>query len=87
MSEIGFKRATVIWWGFMWRSLVLTMPVVVALEALTWIFLPHVIAGVPPTHEQVKQFLDYSALIWIPGTALSAVLQIQALRWTLNTLR
>jgi hypothetical protein len=87
MSEIGFKAASRIWFGFMWRSFVLTMPVMLAVEAASWALMPHLSPGEPLRRRQFEAFIEQGVLIWIPFMFVSIVLQIQALKWTLNSLK
>lgn len=87
MSEIGFKAASRIWFGFMWRSFVLTMPVMLAVEATSWALMPHLSPGEPLRRRQFEAFIEQGVLIWIPFMFVSIVLQIQALKWTLNSLK
>lgn len=69
----------------MWRSFVLNMPVMIIIESLTWLLMPHLKQGQPLTQEQFQQFFDNGLMIWAPWLVLSMALQIQALKWTLNT--
>ena len=87
MSDIGFKTATRIWFSFMWRSFVLTMPVMLVVEIASWAFMPHLSPGEPLSVRQFRDFVERGALIWIPFVFISIVLQIQALKWTLNSLK
>ena len=66
MSEIGFKAASRIWFGFMWRSFVLTMPVMLAVEAASWALMPHLSPGEPLRRRQFEAFIEQGVLIWIP---------------------
>lgn len=70
----------------MWRSFVLTMPVMIIIEVLTWMFLPHVAAGAQLTSAEFRDFIVNGGLIWFPGGIISILLQIQAFRWTVNDL-
>ena len=82
--SISFSKAAKLWFGFMWRSFVLSMPVMIVIEVLTWMFLPHVAAGAPLTRAEFHTFVGDGVLIWVPGGILSIILQIQAFRWTVN---
>ena len=87
MVDIGFKTATRIWFSFMWRSFVLTMPVMLVVEIAAWTLMPHLRPGEPMSAHQFRDFVEREALIWTPFLFISIVLQIQALKWTLNSLK
>jgi len=46
--EITFLRSLKIWWGFMWRAWVLTMPLAAVIAPMMFFLMPFPKPGEPP---------------------------------------
>lgn len=86
--ENDFKRLLKIWWSFMWRSSVLTIPVMFAVLPIMFLITPFPKPGTPPQAIGVENF-PYMFLkmggIWMLMMIGGTFMQLVALKWTLKT--
>ena len=84
--EITIRRALKMWWSFVWRAWVLTMPLaVVALPVMHWL-MPIPKPGEPPVNPvQVPHFFAKFFILWLFLMLGMAFMQALAMRWALKT--
>ena len=86
--EVTFSRAFKIWWGFMWRAWILTMPLTALIAPIMFLVIPFPKPGEPPKPmdaNSIPGFVGKFFLIWILMMAGMVVMQSLAMRWVLKT--
>ena len=87
--DITFFRALKIFWSFAWRGMVLTLVVVLPLEAITFgVLLPTMPKlGQKPDAHAVKQMSLVMLIAWPFLMAVVIGVQTQAVRWMIRKAR
>lgn len=85
---ITFKQALQVWWGYMWRSMVLFLPVMGGLPLVVFLFVGAKFfqEPTPPDPSRIFPMMGVFFVIWLAAMALMIGLQVAAMRWTLNSL-
>jgi hypothetical protein len=82
---ITFARGVKIWWSYMWRALVLIIPLTIVLVPVVMYIVPHPASGAPVTPDQLHGALSTLRPIWLLTLIVNVLLQVQAMRWMLKT--
>lgn len=83
--ELTYGRAFKIWWSYVWRSVVLTIPVMFALLILLRFILPFPQPGEGLGPGGLQAFAGRMFVAWLIIMTTSVLLQVQAMRWMLQT--
>jgi hypothetical protein len=89
--DITFGRAFRVWWSYAWRSLVLSLLVVIPLQIFVVTRLaPHIRAaavGHGLGRPQLREALEFMGVVWPIAIASIIILQTIAMRWMLRRAR
>jgi hypothetical protein len=89
--DITLGRAFRVWWSYAWRSMVLSLLVIVPIQILviTWIA-PHVRAAVVGhglDRTRMREVLEVMWVVWPIAIVGAIILQTMAMRWMLRRAR
>lgn len=86
--EITFLRSVKIWWGFMWRAWILTMPLALVTFPFMFLLIPFPKLGEPPKPidpSSIPGLAGKLFIIWVFMMVGMVVMQSFAMRWLLKT--
>jgi hypothetical protein len=89
MSDINitFGRALKIWWSYVWRAVILLIPILVITMIIAVSLFPFPKSGdvtlLRP--DQIPGFIGKGFVLWLFMMALNIVVQVLAMRWMLKT--
>jgi hypothetical protein len=85
--EITFGRALKVWWSYVWRAMVLTIPVYFVLLAFMVSFMLPSMShpGTKPDPAQFQAMMGKFSFVWLVMMVASLLVQILAMRWMLKT--
>jgi hypothetical protein len=86
--NVTFGRALKIWWSFAWRAWVLMLLVMVPMEiVLFWYMMSHFPKQGAGNPAEAMRMAGTMMVLWPIFMAVLIALQVQAMRWMLNTVR
>jgi uncharacterized membrane protein len=86
--DVTFGRAMKIWWSYVWRAILLMLPVMIVAMVIAISILPFPKAGQPvPTFrpEQIPGMTSKMFGLWLFMMVFYIAAQVQAMRWMLKT--
>jgi hypothetical protein len=86
--EITYGRALKIWWSYIWRAIVMMIPVLIIAMIISISILPFPKPGQPAPllqPDQVPGMIGKTFALWLFMMALNIAVQVQAMRWMLKT--
>jgi hypothetical protein len=88
--DVTYGQAFRVLWGFLWRSSLLMLPLMVVMPFMTFSLLPTEFLSNPELMFQPAMWLGFASRFLLGSTIMILVtlaLQVVAMRWTLNALR
>jgi hypothetical protein len=87
VNTVTYGRALKIWWSYIWRAIVLMIPVMMVAMIITVWFFPFPKPGdatvVRP--DQIPGLMGKAFVLWLFLMVLNIAAQVQAIRWMLKT--
>ena len=83
-TEVTYGRALKIWWSYLWRAMVLMIPVMIVAMVISISILPFPKPGQPAPAFQPGMF-GKAFIVWLLIMTLNIAVQVQAMRWMLKT--
>jgi hypothetical protein len=91
-----FTQAFKVWWSYSWRASILVIPLAVVMTAWSLMGLLSTVQGMVQSGQslsnlssmnidQLARLVSGGFTMWILSLVLTAVIQIFAMRWTLNS--
>jgi O-antigen/teichoic acid export membrane protein len=87
-TDVTFGRALKIWWSYVWRAVVLMMPVMIIAIFLAALIVPFPKAGQPTPMlrpDQIPGMASKMFGVWLFMMVFYIAAQVQAMRWMLKT--
>jgi uncharacterized membrane protein len=87
-TDVTFGRALKIWWSFVWRSMLLMIPVMIVSMVIAVSVLPFPKAGQPAPMLRPDQIAGMTGKmfgLWLFMMIFYIAAQVQAIRWMLKT--
>jgi uncharacterized membrane protein len=87
-TDVTFGRALKIWWSFVWRAMVLMLPVMIVAMVIAVSILPFPKAGQPAPvlrPDQIPGMTGKMFGLWLFMMVFYIAAQVQAVRWMLKT--
>ncbi len=88
--DITFGRAFRVWWSYVWRTLVLSLIVIIPMQVFSFVwFVPHVRAAVAGHGHGlgVRAAFELFGVLWPIAIICIIILQTTAMRWMLRRAR
>jgi hypothetical protein len=83
--EMTFMRAMKVWWSFVWRGIVLWLPVGLVMAAYMFWIMPFPKHPGPLSPDQAKIMMGRMFIVWVVMVVAMIVVQTFAMRWMLKT--
>ena len=84
-TDVTFGRALKIWWSYVWRAILLMLPVMVVAMLIIVAILPLPKAGEVPRPDQIPGLASKMFGLWLFMMVFYIAAQVQAMRWMLKT--
>jgi hypothetical protein len=88
VNTVTYGRALKIWWSYIWRAIVLLIPVCVITMIIMVSFFPFPKPGDAATFlrpDQIPGMMAKGFVLWLFMMAINIAVQVQAMRWMLKT--
>jgi ABC-type uncharacterized transport system permease subunit len=88
-----FRQAFKVWWSYSWRASILVIPLGVIMTAWSLAGLFSIVQNMAQSGqslsnlnlEQLTRLASGGVSVWILSLVLTAIIQVFAMRWTLNS--